>query len=80
MTLKQPLKMKNQKSVWIAKALRIEPSRLSLILNGVVPLPERYVDALANLLQVSAEEIRKAGNNEFECLPWLGCTCGKGKK
>jgi len=55
--LKKMLYQKGIKQVDLVKQLGVDPGRISLQINGVRPLPEKYQKMLAKILQVSLEEI-----------------------
>lgn len=59
MNLKDILYRKKIKQVELAKMLGIDPSRISLFINGRRPLPRKYHAKLAEILSVSAEALEK---------------------
>lgn len=59
MNLKDFLYGKKIKQVQLARDLMISPSRISMHVNGVMPLPEKHQELLAAYLGFSIKELKE---------------------
>jgi len=63
MDLKQLLYKKEIKQVDLAKELPMDPSRVSLIVRGVRPLPEKYHVKFCKILGITMEQFQAFKTN-----------------
>lgn len=63
MTVKEFIQKKKIKQVEIACSIGASPAQVSNFINGWVPLPQKYEEALSGFLGLSLSEIR---NNKVE--------------
>ena len=59
MNLKQMLYKKGLRQVDLVKELGVDPARVSLQVNCIRNLPERYHEKLARILGLSIEDLRQ---------------------
>lgn len=68
MNLKSILYQKGIKQVDLVKQLGVDPGRVSLQINCIRPLPEKYQEMLCKLIGISLEELnslnKKGDQNE----------------
>jgi len=57
-TLKDLLYEKGIKQVELVRKLKLDPGRISLHVNGLRPLPEKYQVEMAKILEISLEELK----------------------
>jgi len=46
------------------RQLNIDPTRVSLFINGIRPLPEKHHNKLSEILKLTPEELRALANRE----------------
>lgn len=67
MDLKKIMNSRDLKQRDLVKGVNVDPSRISMQINGVRPLPKKYHDAFCKLLGITKEQLenfnKKGGNH-----------------
>ena len=66
MNLKKEIYKRGIKQVDLVKQLKVDPSRVSMAINGIRPLPIKYQKQLCELIGISLEELQSFYSSQEE--------------